>query len=124
MIRQLNCATRSSQAGTSAGSGGAGNGSTMVFAAPATAMTTAVSGTAANRPMMPASSKPAGSATSTRAGWMLTVRPYTSGRTKEPRMAVRMPISKSIAMAGPGPSAARVTSRMMAVVTMPPKYGM
>ena len=79
--RQLNCASRSSQLGTRAGSSGCGPGSRIATAALATAKTMAITGTAANSPTTPASSNPAGRATRTSAGWRLTVRPYTWGRT-------------------------------------------
>ena len=39
-------------------------------------------------------------------------------------MALRIPISISMATKGPVPSAPSVMTRMMALLTMPPKYGM
>ena len=79
-IRQLQAATRSSQDGTRAGSSGRGPGSRIAIVAPATANTMAATGTAAKRPMTPASSYPAGSTIRTMAGWMWTLLPYTIGR--------------------------------------------
>ena len=120
--RQLHCATRSSQPGTRPvrSPGSVCSGSMTAMSAPATAVMKATTGTATNSPTIPATVAPAGSAMSTTAGWMWTVVPYTTGRTRLLRITFVIAMRMNRTIAACGPTAEYATSSTMIVVTKPP----
>ena len=125
--RQLHCAARSSQIGTSPSTvtRGAPRGRPLrtSMTVPASATATATVGTAMIIPGMPPSAAPVGSATITRAGWSRTPFGSTLRAGIRPSNSTSATIRMARTSAVPMPPEASAASSTMMLVKMEPRYG-